>query len=145
MNSHSGSSLVNVLVVAAVMASAPAALGQTGGGFDLSWHTIDGGGITFATGGVFTLAGTIGQFDAGEPMTGGQYTLTPGFWPGAVQGPCNVADYDVPFGVLDFTDVFFFLVAFGNMQPAADLDVPFGVWDFSDVFAFLVAFGGGCP
>ncbi|MEZ6244203.1 MAG: hypothetical protein R3B57_14305 [Phycisphaerales bacterium] len=28
---------------------------------------------------------------------------------------------------------------------AADIASPFGVLDFSDVFAFLMAFGGGCP
>ncbi|MEZ6242212.1 MAG: GC-type dockerin domain-anchored protein [Phycisphaerales bacterium] len=134
-----------VLAIAGASMLTPAAVAQTGGVFDLSWHTIDGGGVTFASGGVFTLGGTIGQFDASEPLTGGQFTLYPGFWPGAVQGPCNVADYDVPFGVLDFSDVFFFLVAFGNMEAAADLAVPFGTFDFSDVFAFLVAFGEGCP
>lgn len=59
--------------------------------------------------------------------------------------PCSIADLAPVFGVLDFSDVFAFLVAFGNEHPAADLDVPFGVWDFSDVFAFLLAFGAGCP
>lgn len=137
-------------VILAALA-APVALGgstasaQVGGPFDLSWHSIDGGGVTFASGGAFTLGGTLGQFDASEPLTGGPFTLTPGFWPGATPMPCNRVDYDIPFGVLDFSDVFFFLVAFGNMQPEADLDIPFGVWDFSDVFAFLVEFGAGCP
>ena len=59
--------------------------------------------------------------------------------------PCSAVDYAFPAGVLDFSDVFAFLVAFGGLSPLADLAPPFGVFDFSDVFAFLVAFGDGCP
>lgn len=62
---------------------APAlALAQTGGPYDLSWSSIDGGGYTFSTGGAFELGGTTGQADAGL-MSGGGYTLAGGFWPGA--------------------------------------------------------------
>ena len=60
---------------------APAiALAQSGGGYDLSWNTVDGGGGT-SSGGAYTLAGTLGQPDAGA-MSGGDYTLTGGFWRG---------------------------------------------------------------
>lgn len=51
--------------------------------FDLSWHTIDGGGAMFSTGGAFSLGGTIGQPDASShalPMTGGAFSLVGGFW-----------------------------------------------------------------
>ncbi|HEY3242565.1 MAG TPA: hypothetical protein VGM03_04360, partial [Phycisphaerae bacterium] len=48
--------------------------------FDLSWYTVDGGGGDNSTGGTFALAGTIGQPDAGAPMTGGTFSLTGGFW-----------------------------------------------------------------
>jgi hypothetical protein len=54
---------------------------QTGGGYDLSWSTIDGGGGTWSTGGSYALGGTIGQPDAGT-LAGGSYTLEGGFWPG---------------------------------------------------------------
>lgn len=47
--------------------------------FDLSWHTIDGGGAMNSTDGTFSLSGTIGQPDAGV-MAGGTFTLTGGFW-----------------------------------------------------------------
>jgi hypothetical protein len=53
---------------------------QSGGQFDLSWSTIDGGGGT-STGGQFTLSGTIGQPDAGV-LSGGQFKLEGGFWSG---------------------------------------------------------------
>jgi Dockerin type I domain len=66
--------------------------GPTGGGYDLSWFTIDGGGGT-SSGGNFTISGTIGQADAGPSggMSGGppgsQYALVGGFWPGAAATP----------------------------------------------------------
>ena len=47
--------------------------------YSLDWSTIDGGGGT-STGGVYSVSGTIGQPDAGGPMTNGQYSLTGGFW-----------------------------------------------------------------
>lgn len=55
--------------------------------YSIDGFTIDGGGGT-STGGVYSVSGTIGQPDAGAPMTGGQYSLTGGFWPlYAVQTP----------------------------------------------------------
>src|ERR1041385_7115003 len=47
------------------------AFGQS---YSIEWFTIDGGGGT-STGGVYSLGGTIGQPDAGGPMSGGQYSL----------------------------------------------------------------------
>ena len=41
------------------------ALAQTGGGYDLTWSTIDGGGAMFSTGGGYALGGPVGQADAG--------------------------------------------------------------------------------
>jgi len=48
--------------------------------FAIDWFTIDGGGGT-SIGGVYSLSGTIGQPDANaQPMTGGNFSLTGGFW-----------------------------------------------------------------
>src|SRR5512144_2054794 len=68
----------------AVCVLASSALAQP---YSIDWFTIDGGGGT-STGGVYLVSGTIGQPDAGGPMTGGNYSLTGGFWtlPTAVQG-----------------------------------------------------------
>jgi hypothetical protein len=56
------------------------ALAQSGGGYDLTWNTIDGGGGTSTSAnGVYKLSGTIGQPDAGT-LTGGAYKLNGGFW-----------------------------------------------------------------
>lgn len=56
--------------------------------FTLDWHTLDGGGGT-STGGVYAVSGTLGQHDAGGPMTNGPYSLVGGFWalPTLVQTP----------------------------------------------------------
>jgi hypothetical protein len=67
--------------------------------FTIDWFTVDGGGGT-SHGGNFTLSGTIGQHDAGGPMTGGGYSLTGGFWalPFAVQTPGTPTLTIIPFG-----------------------------------------------
>src|SRR5215472_16420498 len=57
------------------LASLPA-LAQS---YSIDWYKIAGGGGT-STNGQFALSGTIGQHDAGGPMTGGNYSLTGGFW-----------------------------------------------------------------
>lgn len=54
----------------------PPAVAQT---YSIDWHTIDGGGGT-STGGVYSVSGTIGQPDAGAPMSGGNFSVTGGFW-----------------------------------------------------------------
>lgn len=53
----------------------------------IDWFTIDGGGGT-STNAQYSVSGTIGQPDA-ERMSGGQYSLTGGFWSlvAAVQTP----------------------------------------------------------
>ncbi len=67
----------------AVLLSLAALTAASAQSFDLSWHTVDGGGATFSTGGDFELGGTIGQPDAGF-MSGGDFELTGGFWAVAV-------------------------------------------------------------
>jgi hypothetical protein len=68
--------MLSVLALLALTVSVAAA--QTGGGYDLTWSTIDGGGGT-SSGDTYTLDGTSGQFDA-NVMSGGGYTLAGGFW-----------------------------------------------------------------
>lgn len=47
--------------------------------FTMDWYKIAGGGGT-STGGTFQVNGTIGQPDASAAMTGGNFSLTGGFW-----------------------------------------------------------------
>jgi hypothetical protein len=50
-----------------------------GQSYSIDWYKIAGGGGT-STGGTYQVSGTIGQHDAGGPMSGGNYSLTGGFW-----------------------------------------------------------------
>src|ERR1035438_7702372 len=47
--------------------------------YTVDWYKVSGGGGA-TIGGVYSVSGTIGQHDAGGPMTGGNYSLTGGFW-----------------------------------------------------------------
>src|SRR5277367_1099689 len=47
--------------------------------FSIDWHKVSGGGAT-STGGIYAVSGTIGQHDAGNPMTNNSYVVTGGFW-----------------------------------------------------------------
>ena len=59
-----------------IQLSTVSALAQS---YAIDWYKIAGGGGT-STGGVYAVSGTIGQHDAGGPMTGGNFSLTGGFW-----------------------------------------------------------------
>ena len=54
----------------------------SGGGpqYAIPWSKVSGGGAMLSTGGPYTVSGTIGQHDAGARATGGDYSLTGGFW-----------------------------------------------------------------
>ncbi len=47
--------------------------------YSIDWYKVAGGG-GISTGGEYAVSGTIGQPDASTPMTGGNYSLTGGFW-----------------------------------------------------------------
>ena len=66
----------SILPAIAVLALAGAAFGQS---YNIDWYKVSGGGGTSAGGG-YTLSGTIGQHDAGGPMTGPGYSVVGGFW-----------------------------------------------------------------
>ena len=83
-----------VFLVGAVVLSLGlgAVYAQSGGGYDLSWWTMDGGGGQVAAGG-YVLDGSIGQPDASAPLAGGGYELTGGFWAGGGSGPAQSKVY----------------------------------------------------
>lgn len=115
-------------------------------GFDLSWHTIDGGGGT-SSGGVFELSGTAGQPDAGV-LTGGEFTLTGGFWPGASTSPCTTpGDLDGD-GAVGLSDLATLLAHFGTTSGAVSADGDLdgdGDVDLEDLAGLLAGFGTSCP
>jgi hypothetical protein len=118
------------------------ALAQSGGGYELSWWTIDGGGITFATGGSFDLGSTIGQPDASNPLTGGAFSLTGGFWFAPACVPTN-GDVNRN-GCVDDADLLQVLFAFGaSGSNPADVNCD-QVVDDADLLVVLFNFGSGC-
>jgi len=115
---------------------------QQGGDFSLSWWTIDSGGITFASGGDFTLGCTVGQHDAAPDSVGGEFLLHSGFW----FSPCVVAHRgDVTGdGCVDDEDLLIILFNFGAQgRNIADVNCD-GIVDDADLLIVLFNFGFGC-
>ena len=78
-----------VLAVLILLLAVSTVLAQTGGDYDLSWSTIDGGGRE-SYGGSYSLMGTASQPDAGAALSGGAYPLVGGFWPGAAEAGASI-------------------------------------------------------
>jgi hypothetical protein len=68
------SALLALLLLSTLLPQLSTCIAQS---FAIDWHTLDGGGGT-STGGRFSLAGTIGQPDAGT-LSGGGFVLVGGF------------------------------------------------------------------
>ncbi len=86
----------NCLVLSGLLAAmfiSGIANAQSGGGYVVKKSTIDGGGVTFHTGGSYRLGGTVGQPDAGE-YAGGSYRLSGGFWGPTEATPCPIPGPD---------------------------------------------------
>ncbi|HXC97945.1 MAG TPA: hypothetical protein VN048_01300 [Verrucomicrobiae bacterium] len=47
--------------------------------YSIDWYKVSGGGGT-SSNSQYVVSGSIGQHDAGGPMTNGNYSLTGGFW-----------------------------------------------------------------
>jgi hypothetical protein len=65
-----------VLLWLAMLLVPIAALAQN---YSIDWYKVSGGGGT-SSNGQYVVSGTIGQPDAGGPMTNGNFSLTGGFW-----------------------------------------------------------------
>jgi len=136
------------LIATAVLSAATVVLAQSGGGYDLTWSTIDGGGAMFSSGGGFELGGTIGQPHAqvAPVMIGGTFELTGGFWPVANVCYC-LGDLNAD-GKRDGRDIQQFLncVLAGGNCSCADVDQAGGV-NLNDVSAFVsdLLTGATCP
>ena len=76
---------VFIILLAVCFLMTVPALGQ----YEISWHTIDGGGGK-STGGQYIVTGTIAQPDATYSESG-PYELLGGFWPGE---PTCVVDFE---------------------------------------------------
>jgi hypothetical protein len=125
--------------VALVWASSTARA-QTGGVYDLSWNSIQGGGGV-SSGGVYEISGEIGLGAAGTVMAG-PYALGSGFWP-VPPGQSCAADLNGD-GSLTVNDFLAFLQFFGTVDPRADFDHS-GAVNLQDFLAYLQAYAVGCP
>ena len=85
MKNGNGKVIARITVMFLLLQAALPALAQD---YELSWSTIGGGGMS--TGGSYTIMGTIAQPDAGV-MSGGDYELLGGFWPG---GPLCFVNFE---------------------------------------------------
>lgn len=114
------------------------------GDFDMSWITVDSGGVSPVSGGEFELSGTIGQPDANVMVaSGGNYELQAGFWV-VVAGPPCPGDVDGS-GEVDVTDLLELIAAWGPCPDpgppcSADIDED-GEVDVADLLALIAAWG----
>jgi hypothetical protein len=51
-----------------------------GTGYEITWWSVDSGGAVAKTGNGYSLSGSIGQADAGQPINGDSYSIQGGFW-----------------------------------------------------------------
>lgn len=115
--------------------------------YDLSWHTVDGGGATYSTAGLYSLGGTIGQPDA-SVLSGGAYTLRGGFWLAGASSPCGPCPGDIDHDcTVSLSDLTILLAHFGQGSGATpddgDLNGDQSV-DLSDLTLLLSSFGSTC-
>ena len=67
---------LNILLTGLMLGGVVAAHAQ---GYSIDWFKVSGGGGT-STGGVYSASGTIGQPDAGANKSGGDFSVSGGFW-----------------------------------------------------------------
>ena len=99
--------------------------------YSIDWHKIAGGGGTSSNGN-YSVSGTIGQPDASlQPMNGGNYSLTGGFWSliSVVQTPGAPTLYISHAG--NTVTVYWQDVAGWNLIQSGDLTTPIASWPAS--------------
>jgi hypothetical protein len=139
--SQSVSVIVGVLSVSITAAVAQLAAPAD---FDHSWNTVDGGGGS-STGGEFSINGTIGQPDAGVALTGGDFELVGGFWPGTIEQattcPTDIFGDD---GLVNIDDLLLVISDWGRGVGApGDVDHN-GSVDIDDLL-LIIGDWGTCP
>jgi hypothetical protein len=98
--------------------------------FSLDWYKIAGGGGT-SIGGTYQVAGTIGQPDASGAMSGGNYSVTGGFWSliNVVQTPGAPTLYISRSG--NTVTVYWQNVSGWNLIQSGNLTTPIASWSAS--------------
>ena len=126
-----------VLLLAMGAAFAVPAPSSEGESFSISWHTVDGGGGV-STGAAYTLAGTIGQPDAGM-MSGDTFELTGGYWSMSSGAICT-GDTDGS-NVVDVVDLTAVILDWGSTEGGpADVNND-GIVDIDDLIEVILSWG----
>ena len=115
---------------------------------NIDWWTIDAGGGMLSTGDTLELSGTVGQPDAGTPLSGGDLKLVGGFWP-AFAGEDDFCFGDLTgddaIGLADLAQLLgHYAMTGGAEYEDGDLDGD-GDVDLSDLAALLGVYGTTCP
>ena len=98
--------------------------------YSVDWYKISGGGGT-STNGQYSISGTIGQPDASGVMSGGQFSVTGGFWAivSVVQTPGAPTLFVSGSG--NNVTVYWQDVAGWNLVQSGNLTTPIGSWSAS--------------
>jgi len=123
-----------MLAIFAICVLGSVAVAGSGGPYELSWSTIDGGGGT-SSGGAYTLTGTIGQHDAAY-SEGEGYELLGGFWPG---GPLCIVNFE------DFAKFAQYWLDTGTDLPADLYEDENNIVDVLDLKQFVNEWLQYCP
>ena len=98
--------------------------------YSVNWYKISGGG-GISTNGQYSVSGTIGQPDAGGAMSGGNFSVTGGFWSfiSVVQTPGAPMLY-ISYGGNTVT-VYWQNVSGWNLYQSGKLTTPIASWPAS--------------
>ncbi len=113
-----------------ILASLVVHLSAQAQSYSIDWYKIAGGGGT-STGAVYSVTGTIGQHDASGAMSGGNYSITGGFWSliNVVQTPgapgLNISRSG------NTVTVYWQNVSGWNLIQSSNLTTPIGSWSAS--------------
>ena len=101
-----------------------------GQSYSVDWYKVAGGGGT-STGGTYQVSGTIGQPDASGAMSGGNYSVTGGFWAliNVVQTPGAPTLYISRSN--NVVTVYWQNVSGWNLIQSGNLTTPVGSWPAS--------------
>lgn len=114
--------------------------------WSVTWYTIDDGGATFSTGGIYSVGGTIGQPDAGS-YTNAQYFVAGGFWSVGLNGCYANCDFSTAVPILNVNDFVCFTNRFAAGSPYANCDnstfAP--ILNINDYVCFTNRYAAGCP
>ncbi|MEZ6244193.1 MAG: VCBS repeat-containing protein [Phycisphaerales bacterium] len=99
----------------------------------------------YATRGLLVAAIDLDADSDLDLVTGHSSVNTITLLPNRLVTRCSLADFAPPFGLLDFSDLVGFLLAFVEGSVAADLAPAYAQFNIIDVVVFLSAFNEGCP